>query len=75
MRDPATRAEVHERTVRIPPRGLDLNREALAALRCEKELAIVPGTTHLFEEAGTLEQVVELAGHWFCDHLRTEDEP
>lgn len=57
------------------PVVLDLNREALAALRCEKELAIVPGATHLFEEPGTLERVIELAGRWFCDHLRAEDEP
>ncbi len=57
------------------PVVLDLNRAALAALRCEKELAIVPGATHLFEEPGTLEQVIELAGRWFCDHLRAEDEP
>lgn len=57
------------------PVVLDLNREALAALRCEKELVIVPGATHLFEEPGTLERVIELAGRWFCDHLRAEDEP
>ena len=31
-----------------------LNKEALAQLRCEKELKIVPGATHLFEEAGAL---------------------
>ena len=57
------------------PVVLDLNRAALAALRCEKELAIVPGATHLFEEAGTLEQVIEVAGRWFCDHLRAGAEP
>ncbi len=56
------------------PIVLDLNRDALAALRCEKQLAIVPGATHLFEEAGTLDQVIELAGRWFCRHLGAEDE-
>jgi putative phosphoribosyl transferase len=48
---------------------LGLNREALAALRCEAELAVVPGATHLFEETGTLEQVAVLARDWFLRHL------
>jgi len=51
------------------PVVLDLNRAALAELRCEKELAIVPGATHLFEESGTLDAVIELAGRWFAVHL------
>ena len=54
--------------------GLDteviaLNRQAYAQLRGEKELTIVPGATHLFEEPGTLEQVAELAARWFTRHL------
>lgn len=44
---------------------IDLNRKALAQLRCEKQLEIVPGATHLFEEPGTLEQVASLARDWF----------
>jgi putative phosphoribosyl transferase len=48
---------------------LDLNRTALAELRCERRLAIVPGATHLFEEPGTLQQAAELARWWFLDHL------
>ena len=48
---------------------LELNRAALAELRCEKHLAVVPGATHLFEEPGTLETVVNLAGNWFASHL------
>jgi len=48
---------------------LDLNRTALAQLHCEKQLAVVPGATHLFEEPGTLETVVDLAGSWFAAHL------
>jgi len=48
---------------------LALNRAALAELRCEKELVVVPGATHLFEEPGTLEAVVEHARGWFSDHF------
>jgi putative phosphoribosyl transferase len=48
---------------------LALNREAHAQLRCEKELAVVPGATHLFEEPGTLEEVTSLARDWFVRHL------
>jgi putative phosphoribosyl transferase len=46
-----------------------LNEQAFEHLRCEKQLAIVPGATHLFEERGTLEQVAELAAAWFSRHL------
>jgi putative phosphoribosyl transferase len=49
---------------------LELNREALAQLSCEKALQVVPGATHLFEEAGTLEEVSRLAGSWFVEHLK-----
>ncbi len=48
---------------------LDLNRTALAALRCERKMAIVPGATHLFEEPGALQHVAELARTWFLAHL------
>jgi dienelactone hydrolase len=48
---------------------LRLNRAALAALRAPARLEIVPGATHLFEERGALEQVAELAGAWFAEHL------
>jgi dienelactone hydrolase len=51
------------------PLVLELNREALARLTCEKELAVVPGATHLFEEPGALERVGELARSWFLAHL------
>jgi dienelactone hydrolase len=44
---------------------IDLNRQAYAQLGCEKELVIVPGATHLFEEPGTLEEVARLASEWF----------
>ena len=46
-----------------------MNRQALDQLRCEKQLVIVPGATHLFEEPGTLEQAAQLACEWFKAHL------
>jgi putative phosphoribosyl transferase len=51
-----------------------LNRAALAQLRCEKQLVIVPGATHLFEEPGALEQVALLARNWFERHLDKKEE-
>jgi len=48
---------------------LALNRQALAEIRAEKQLAIVPGATHLFEEPGALDQVSHLAQAWFAHHL------
>lgn len=52
-----------------------LNRAALAQLRCEKQLVIVPGATHLFEEPGALDQVALLARDWFERHLAQEEVP
>ena len=49
-----------------------LNRQALRGLGCTKQLAIVPGATHLFEEPGTLEQVSELARGWFTHYVATD---
>jgi putative phosphoribosyl transferase len=51
------------------PAVLELNRAALAALRCVKRLEIVPHSTHLFEEPGALERVATLAASWFAQHL------
>ena len=48
---------------------IEMNREAYALLHCEKELVIVPGATHLFEEPGTLEQVATHACAWFQRHF------
>ena len=50
---------------------IKLNEWALARLQCRKELHIVPGATHLFEEPGTLEEVARLARDWFVQHLGT----
>lgn len=48
---------------------LSLNRAALRQIPAPKELAIVRGATHLFEEPGALEQVARLAGDWFVQSL------
>ena len=50
---------------------IELNRDAYAHLRATKELAIVRGASHLFEEPGTLEEVARLAARWFAIHLGT----
>lgn len=48
---------------------IELNAQARRALRCETRLEIVPGATHLFEEPGALERVVDLAREWFEERL------
>lgn len=48
---------------------IEMNQEALGRLQVEKELVIIPGATHLFEEPGKLEQVAQLAGRWFARFL------
>jgi putative phosphoribosyl transferase len=48
---------------------LELNRQAYDRMVCEKQLIVVPGATHLFPEAGTLEAASQSARHWFHDHL------
>lgn len=48
---------------------LQLNRESLYLLGCEKRLEVVSGATHLFEEPGALEHVARSAAHWFARHL------
>jgi pimeloyl-ACP methyl ester carboxylesterase len=48
---------------------IELNRQALAELRCTKALEIVQGATHLFPEPGALETVTVSARDWFLEHL------
>jgi dienelactone hydrolase len=48
---------------------IELNEKALARLRCKKELKIVCGGGHLFEEPGTLDEVVKHAQNWFLTYL------
>lgn len=54
----------HDETV------LTLNQHALLLLNCKKNLDIIPGATHLFEEPGALEKVSELAVAWFLKYMR-----
>ena len=51
------------------PEVLRLNEEARRRLKCESELVVIPGATHLFEEPGALERVAELAAEWFGSHF------
>jgi len=53
---------------------IELNRYAEAHMRCERQVAIVQGASHLFEEPGTLDQVVILARGWFVSHLQAAKE-
>jgi putative phosphoribosyl transferase len=48
---------------------LELNERALRRLGCLKDLVVIPGATHLFEEPGALEEVARLAQEWFVRHL------
>ena len=48
---------------------IDLNRQAFARMRGSKDLQIVPGATHLFEEPGALDDVARLAKDWFLEHF------
>jgi putative phosphoribosyl transferase len=52
-----------------------LNEEALRLLSCPKQLVIIPGATHLFEEPGDLEEVARLAKEWFIRYLAPVDGP
>ena len=59
--------------------GLDgpvirMNEDAYAQLTCVKELKIISGATHLFEEPGKLEEVASLAASWFVTHLQNNEE-
>lgn len=49
---------------------IKLNQQAYEKLRCEKQLQIVPGASHLFEEKGTMEKVCMHAANWFEMHLQ-----
>lgn len=48
---------------------IQLNEEAMSQLHCHKEMVIIPGATHLFEEPGTLEEVARRAREWFLRYL------
>ncbi len=48
---------------------LELNRKAFSKMHCSREMKIVPGATHLFEEEGALDAVAIESAHWFSRHL------
>ena len=48
---------------------LALNRDAHAQLNCTKQMRVIPGAGHLFEEPGALEQVSQEAADWFERHF------
>jgi putative phosphoribosyl transferase len=53
---------------------IELNEQALAQLSGPKELRLIPGATHLFEEEGALEEVAHLAAEWFQTWLHSQPE-
>jgi putative phosphoribosyl transferase len=53
---------------------LHLNEEAMAAMTCDKQMRVVPGASHLFEERGKLDEVARIAADWFCGHLARPEE-
>jgi putative phosphoribosyl transferase len=46
-----------------------LNQKAMARMKGEVRLEVVPGASHLFHEPGALETVAHLAADWFTTHL------
>jgi len=52
---------------------IELNQQAHDYMTCHKEMVIVPGATHLFEEPGTLEEVARLAAEWFSRYLKAPE--
>lgn len=50
---------------------IEMNRKATARINSEKKLVIVRGATHLFQEPGTLDQVVRLAAEGFVNYLKS----
>jgi putative phosphoribosyl transferase len=52
---------------------IEMNRDAMRQMRSAVELEIVPGATHLFEERGKLQQVMDFASSWFRRHLGLRD--
>ncbi len=49
-----------------------MNREAFENLKCKKDIVVIPGATHLFEEPGALDEVARLAADWFLKHMGTK---
>ena len=49
---------------------IDLNKKAYTHLKCKKSMVLIPGATHLFEEAGALEKVTDISANWFKENLK-----
>lgn len=49
---------------------IEMNRAAFEKMKCPKELRLLSGATHLFEEPGALDQVAEMAAAWFNRHFK-----
>ena len=49
---------------------IEMNQDAYERMTAVRQLEIVPGATHLFEEPGTLEKVARLARDWFVRYLK-----
>jgi dienelactone hydrolase len=54
---------------------IELNQQAYERLSAEKQLVIIPGATHLFEEPGALLEVARLAAAWFSRYLPPQTAP
>ncbi len=54
---------------------LDMNRQAMRQMIVQRELKIIPGASHLFEEPGALDQVAGMASEWFTKHLKDQLRP
>jgi putative phosphoribosyl transferase len=54
---------------------IELNETALDLMSCPREMVLVPGATHLFEEPGALEEVARLAGEWFARWMSSSSTP
>ena len=52
---------------------IQMNRQAFSRLTAPKEIKIIPGAGHLFEEPGALEEVARLAREWFLRYLGAAD--
>jgi len=57
------------------PQVMSLNEKALHSMTCHREIEIIPGASHLFEEPGKLEQVATLATWWFARHSSPQFAP
>jgi putative phosphoribosyl transferase len=49
---------------------IEMNKSAYARMKAPKEMRLIPGATHLFEETGALERVAEMAANWFQSYFR-----